>query len=115
MTEEEGCKLLTALLRRFVGVGIGLFAQGRLDEALGLAIGLRGVGPGALVGDAKPSQCYGVAFGSEGRAVVGHHALDPDAVSAKEAERVEEEGEAGAALLVRVDLGVGQPRMVVDG
>ncbi|KQT70250.1 hypothetical protein ASG51_14460 [Methylobacterium sp. Leaf465] len=28
---------------------------------------------------------------------------------------IEEEGEAGAALLVRMDLGVGQPGMVVDG
>jgi hypothetical protein len=115
VAEQEGGQFRATLLRGVVGAGTGPLAQGRLDEALGLAVGLRRVGPGALMADVQASQCLGVASGFEGGPVVGHDALDPDAVAAEEAQGVDEEGEAGAALLVGVDLGIGQPGVVVDG
>jgi hypothetical protein len=41
--------------------------------------------------------------------------LGSDAVPPEEPQGVEQEGEAGAALLVGQDLRIGQPGMVVDG
>lgn len=63
MAEEECWKFLASLVGGIVGAAIGPFAQRRLDEALDLAVGLRGVGPRALVDDAEPSQSFGVATG----------------------------------------------------
>lgn len=72
-------------------------------------------GPGAFIGDAQPSQDFGATPGFEGRPVVGRHALDRDDVAAEDAQGVEEDGEAGASLLVGMDLGTAQPGMIRDG
>ena len=48
-----------------VGAGIGPFAQACLDEALGLPVGFRRVGPGAQMLDFEQAQRLGVAAGSE--------------------------------------------------
>jgi len=104
-----------ALLRCVVGPGIGPFAQGGLDEAFGLAIGLGRIGPGADVLDGEPPQRLGVAMGAETCAVVGHDALDLDAVGFEEAQGVEEKPQAGAPRLIGEDFRIDQARMVVDG
>jgi hypothetical protein len=65
--------------------------------------------------DAEPTQGFRIAPRSEGRAVVGHDALDGEAMPAEEAQGVEQEAQAGAALLVGQDLRIGQSGMVVDG
>ena len=59
---EEGVKALGALVGVGVGVGVSPFAEGGLDEALGLAVGLWGVGAGEAVletegGDAARMAC----------------------------------------------------------
>jgi hypothetical protein len=53
--------------------------------------------------------------GAVGRAVVGHHALDANAVAGEEPQRSAQEPDRGGGLLVAQDLGVGQARVVVDG
>jgi hypothetical protein len=46
--------------------------------------------------------------------VVGHQSLCPDVVALLEGERSLEEADDGCGLLVVVDLGVGEPGVVVD-
>ena len=48
------------------------------------------------------------------RAVVGHHALDPDALALEPAQGADQEAGDRLALLVRQDLDVGEARGVVD-
>jgi len=74
-----------------------------LDEALGLAIGFWRVGFGAQVLDFKQAQCLGVATGSEADAVVGHDALNLNAMGPEEAQRVEEKAQAGETFFVGQD------------
>jgi hypothetical protein len=53
--------------------------------------------------------------GDVGRAVVGDHTLDADAVAGKEGECSAEEASSGGAFLVREDFDVGESAVVVDG
>src|SRR6185436_8893003 len=97
-----------------VGAGVGPFAQAGLDEALGLAVGARRIGSGADM--AQPGLAAGGAkvVASISRTVVGHDSLDGDAVAGEPAERPVEEGDGARLLLVGQDLGVGEPRGIVD-
>jgi hypothetical protein len=54
-------------------------------------------------------------FKRKGRAIVGHDAVDGDAVAAEKPQGVEQEAQTGAALLVGQDFRAGLPRMIVDG
>src|SRR5207253_3161841 len=49
-----------------------------------------------------------------GRAIVGHHPLDPDAVLGEPGDRALEERDRAARVEVVEHLGVGEPRVVVD-
>jgi len=53
VTMEPSWQLGSAFFRGVVGLGISPFAQAGLDEALGLAVGLGRIGPGADVLEAK--------------------------------------------------------------
>ena len=55
---------------------IGPFAQGRLDEALGLAVGLRSIGAGEMM--PQGARC-GELLGAESWAIVGQHPAHRDA------------------------------------
>ena len=61
-----------------VGVGdiVGPFAQGALDEVLGLAIGLWAVGAGELVLDPQPSAGESELSGAERGAVICQQTLN---------------------------------------
>ena len=50
---EPGPKLLVPFFRRRVMAGVSPFAQGRLDEALRLAVGAWGIGSGEVVVDSQ--------------------------------------------------------------
>ena len=73
----------------FVGVlicaAVGPFAQGRLDEAFGLAVGLRPIGTGELLRNAQSQASLAEGGGVERRAVVHNEPLDrhaqPDEVA----------------------------------
>src|SRR4051794_763841 len=93
---------------------VGPAAQHGADEALGFAVGAGPVGPGAQVAQAHHAASDRVDGGAVGRAVVGHHPLDVDAVAAVERERALEERDRGGGLLIGEHLDVGQAGSVVD-
>ena len=64
--------------------------------------------------DPEQAERPGVAAGSKADAIVGHHALNLDAETAKEAQGVEQETQAGGALLIRQDFPSRRARMVID-
>src|SRR4029077_17162914 len=97
-----------------VGAGVGPLAQAGLDEALGLAVGARRVGPGADMLEAGLGTGRPGVKGPVGRAVVGHDAFDGDAETGEPIERAAEESDGAFLLLVWQKLGVGQARGVVD-
>jgi hypothetical protein len=103
-----------ALARAGIGSGVGPFAQGSLDEALGLAVGARRVGLGAQVAQAGISAGTTEIMLAVGRAVVGHDALDGDAMAVEPGERALEEGDGAGLLLIGQDLAVGKPCGIVD-
>src|SRR4051812_43340772 len=73
-----------SLGRALEGSGVEPFAQGCLDEAFGLAVGAWRVWPGSLVADAAICECLSKEPAFVGRAVVGHDALDLDAMALEE-------------------------------
>src|SRR5215216_4137400 len=93
---------------------VGPAGEHGADEPLGLPVGLGAAWPGAQVADAKGAAGEGVNGGPVGRAVVGHDALDGDAVTGVERDGAAEERDRGAGLLIAQDLGVGQAGGVVD-
>ena len=58
---------------------VGPLAQGGLDEALGLAVGTRGIGPGEDVLEPELLAGLGKGVGDEAGTVVGHDRLHLDA------------------------------------
>src|SRR4029450_13092010 len=94
--------------------GVGPLTQERLDEALGLAVGLGRVGPGGDVARGQEPTHLAKEARDVARAVVGHHALDPDALALEPAQRADQEAGDRLALLIRQDLDVRQARGVID-
>ena len=103
-----------AVLGAGEGPGIGAFAHDSLNEALGLAVGARRVGLGAQVAQAGGDTGVAEGMAAVGAAVVGHDALDGDAVAGEPGERPAEEGGGAGLALVGQDLGIGQARGIVD-
>jgi len=98
-----------------VELGVGPLAQHRLDESLGLAVGLGPAAADELVFGAHVIQGISeVETARKCESVVGHDALDADAALCEEGRRVEQKRGRGASLLVREDLGKADPRKVVD-
>src|SRR5687768_16687402 len=94
---DRGGHGLGALCGGLVGSEIGPFAQGGLDEALGLSVGSGRIGPGADVPEAGLGDMALEEAAAIGGAVVGHDALDADAMRLEEGEGANEET-AGALL-----------------
>lgn len=92
-----------------VGAGLGPLAQARLNEALGLAVGLRRVRLGADVLEAKPVAGLAEGKGLVARPVVGHHPLDLDAQACMVSDRSLEEGHGASLPLALHDLIKGDP------
>lgn len=88
--------------------------QAMVPIAEKFAVGRASAGFGALVLYFQHSQCLGIVMGSEAHAIIRHHPPDLDAVAAKEAQGVEQEGQAGLAGLVGEYLGTGQAGVVID-
>src|SRR3954464_4074749 len=79
---------------------VGPAGQQGADEAFGLAIGLGAVGPRAQVADAERAAGDGVDGRDVGAVVVGHHALDVDAVAGVVRDGAAQKPDRGQALLV---------------
>ena len=103
------------VLRGMAGRSNALDRMGLIREALGLAVCLRRIGPGADMADAEHPQRLAEVPGDVTGAVVGHHPLDPDAARPEPAQRADQEAGGGAAPLVGQHFDVGKPRGIVDG
>ena len=79
--EESG-----AVITGGVGASISPLTGEGLDEAFGLAVGLRAIGFGEEMFEAEFVAGGGEEFGSIGGAAIGEELLDGDAVSGVEAE-----------------------------
>ena len=112
---EERVEALGALFGVGVGVCVSPFAQRGLDEALGLAVSLWGVGACEAVLEAESGDDRAHGVGAIAGAVVGVDALGGDAVPGKEGEGGVEESDGTASGLVGEELGEGEAGMVVDG
>jgi hypothetical protein len=97
------------------GGGVCPFSERGLNEALSLAVSLRGVRLDLDVLDAELLAGAGEGFGEIAAAIVGHDALDDDAEGFEVADGCEEESNGTFLLLVREDIGTGDTGMVVDG
>ena len=67
---------LSSLQRTLVDEAVSPFTQGRLDEAFGLAAGLRSVRSGEPMSDVQFGAGAGEVPGAEWRAIVGQQTLD---------------------------------------
>lgn len=101
-----------------IGMGLGLevgpCAQGGLDEALGFAVGLGGVGLNAQVLEAVPGAGFAEGGGAVAAAVVGHDPLHAHAEGGLIGERAVQGHDGSVALLVGPDVGIGHAGVVVD-
>ena len=75
---EPGQQSVGALLRVIEGSCVSPFAQCGLDEALGLAVGARGIGAGKDVPHPAAAAQVGNKVRTVGGAVIGHDASDRD-------------------------------------
>ena len=98
-----------------VGPAVEPFVQRGLDEALGLAVGARPLGPGGQVAgiEFNRGRREGLAA-SVAEGIVGHDPLDPDAEAREPGGGAGEEAGAARAVLVGQQLDVGQARGAVD-
>src|SRR5260370_11883890 len=110
---EEG-KFVGGLRGVQIGSGISALSQAGLDEALGLGVGLGGVGPGADVLQPEPAAGISEGEGSVAGAVVGHDALDRDAETCVVGDTGLEEGHRTSLAFIWFDLGEGDARGVID-
>src|ERR1044071_111516 len=85
---EEGSAVVTGV----VGAGISPLASEGLDEAFGLAVGLRAIGTSEEMLDAQLEAGGGEEFGAISRAAVGEDLLDEDAVRLVESDGLVESG-----------------------
>jgi len=111
---DPGFKSLGALNRSLVGEAVGPFAQGALDEAFGLPVGLGPVGAGELVAHTEIKAGTRKVSGSEGWAVVSQQAFDLDAEARIVGDRVLQELDGAETALIRIHVGEADARMVVD-
>lgn len=88
---------------------------GGLDEALGLAVGERSVGPGETVHDVVLAQCLSKRDAAVASAVAGEHALDREAEACEVLTRHLEEASGRAVGLIGQDGRQADARVVVDG
>ena len=82
VVRKEGSTVVTGAIR----AGISPLAGDGLDEAFGLAVGLRAIGFGEEVSEAEFMARGSEDFGAISRAAIGEELLDGDSVSGGEAE-----------------------------
>src|SRR3954462_6923990 len=104
----------SAVVRGWVGLSVGPFAQGGLDKALSLAVCLGRIRLGPDVLEAEIAAGAAEGLGAKAGAIVGHHTGNRDAKVRVVGDRGLEEGDRALLLLVRADLREGDPGGVVD-
>jgi hypothetical protein len=115
IVEEVEGKAGVAVSACAVAAGVGPFPGEGLYEALGLSIGLRPIGSREDMFDAEVAAGIPEAIRPVGRAVVGEYRIDLDPMEGIEADHLLEGADDAGDLLVGVDAGEAEPRVVVDG
>ena len=98
-----------------ISVSVGPFAEGSLDEALGLAVGFWSVGSCEAMFEAESGDGDAHEVRAVAGAVVGVETLGVDAVLAEEGERGVEEGDGTGGRFVWEELGESEAGVIVDG
>src|SRR4051794_33525230 len=104
----------SAVVRGWVGLSVGPFAQGGLDKALSLAVCLGRIRLGPDVLETEIAAGAAEGLGAKAGAIVGHHTGNRDAKVRVVGDRGLEEADRALLLLVRKDLREGDPGGVVD-
>ena len=112
---QIGTKVLPTVARGFIRFGIGPLAEQGLDEALGLAVGPRRVGPRPEMAQLEVRTRGAKESGHVAAAVIAHHPANDDAPGRKPGQGPAEKGGAGGRELVGQDLDVGDATVVIDG
>src|SRR5690606_30192931 len=89
-------------------------AEGRLDEALSLAVGLGSIGTSEGVPDTVPSTGVAEAPGPEGGAVIGKHPFYRYPERGEVGNRGAQEGGGVVATLAAMNLGKAEARVIVN-
>ena len=108
---KEGSSVVTGV----IGASVGPFAGDGLDEAFGLAIGLRAIGSGEAVLEAELLTSGGEEFGAVSGTAIGEQALDFDAMALIEGDGLPESIQGAGDFLVRMKRGKGETAVIVDG
>jgi len=108
---EEG----SAVIAGVVGAGISPLAGEGLDEAFGLAVGLRAIGASEEMSDAQLVAGSGKEFGAVGGAAISEDALDEDAMSLVESDGLVESGQDAGSFFIGKEAGKSQAGMVING
>src|SRR3954469_12472984 len=103
-----------AVVRGWIGLSVGPFAQSGLDEALSLAVCLGRIRLGPDVLEAEIAAGAAEGLGAKAGAIISHHTGNRDAKARVVGDRGLEEGDRALLLPVREDLREGHPGGVVD-
>jgi hypothetical protein len=115
IVEEEVRKESSAMITGLIRASIGPLAGDGLNEAFGLAIGLRAVGFGEEMFEAEFMTGGGEEFGAVGRAAVGKETLDLDAMSLVEVDSLMESVKNARDGFIGQEAGKGEAGMIVNG
>jgi hypothetical protein len=108
--EERGSMVAGEIRAR-----VSPLASDGLDEAFGLAIGLRAIGFSEEMGEAELAAGGGEEVGAVGGAAICEETLDGDVVSGEEVESLLESGEDAWESFVWEETGEGEAGVVIDG
>lgn len=111
IVRKEGSSVVAGV----IGAGIGPLASNGLDEAFGLAIGLRAIRSGEAVLDAELLASGGEELGAISGAAVGEQPLDGDAVVFVEGDGLAESVQGTGDLFVGVETSESEAAVIVDG
>ena len=114
IVEEEVRKVSGAMGARLIRPGVSPFSCDGLDEALGLAVGLRAVRLGEEMFDAKLVACGSEVVGAVGGASIGQDALDDDPVSLVELDCLIEGRDNASDLFIGQQTRKSQAGMIID-
>ena len=105
----------SALVRGVVRTSISPLASDGLDEAFGLAIGLRAVRFGEEMLEAQLVAGSGEELGAISRAAIGKDALDEDAVILVKGDGLVESGQDAGSFFIGKKAGKSDAGMVING
>ena len=108
---KKGRSMVTGV----IGTSISPLAGNSLNEALGLAIGLRAIGFGEEVFELELLAGGGEEFGAISGAAIGEDALDLDAMGLVEVDGLMESVENAGGAFVGAEGGEGQAGVIVEG